>query len=57
MVSMPAAVRATSAGAARSGGNARIGVIVIAVLIPINPVQTTTPSGDWMKISRGSPPA
>ena len=47
MVSMPAAVRATSAGAAKSGGNARIGVMVITVLIPINAVLTKLPAGHY----------
>ena len=45
MVSMPAAVRDTSAGAARSGGKASTAVMVTDVPRPTAPAQMAMASG------------
>ncbi len=45
MVNMPAAVRGTSAGELRSGGNASVAVRVIAVVKPTSAAQTRSQRG------------
>src|SRR5579862_466054 len=51
MVNMPAAVRDTSAGALKSGGNASVAIKVIAVVTKIEAEQTKIHSVDGMNIN------